>query len=207
MCDKPTGSNSELFSSWEAEVLVAYKEVERASRRSLEISASFFEKLSALDSASIAIAASAIIAITVKPELNSSLFFRQIVHVLIVIVLLLWASLIFTVLHNFLFARIAALEASYSGLDFLITNMRSGMAIVRDNVTSSRQVGESNGGSTIKEPKTDSQMAANPALTYELSRLLFDNFVPCRIHSRSIFPAPIVVKEGTSKIFYPRFRL
>jgi hypothetical protein len=140
MCDKPTGSNSELFSSWEAEVLVAYKEVERASRRSLEISASFFEKLSALDSASIAIAASAIIAITVKPELNSSLFFRQIVHVLIVIVLLLWASLIFTVLHNFLFARIAALEASYSGLDFLITNMRSGMAIVRDNVTSNEKI-------------------------------------------------------------------
>src|ERR1035438_3003082 len=102
MCDKPTGSNSELFSSWAAELPVAFKEVEKESRRSFEISASFFEKLSALDAASIAVAASAIIAIIIKPELNSCLFFQQIVHVLIVIVLLLWASLIFSVLHNYI---------------------------------------------------------------------------------------------------------
>jgi hypothetical protein len=140
MCDKPTGSNSELFSSWAAELPVAFKEVEKESRRSFEISASFFEKLSALDAASIAVAASAIIAIIIKPELNSCLFFQQIVHVLIVIVLLLWASLIFSVLHNYIFARIAALDASYSGLEFLITRMRTGMAIVRDNATSNEQI-------------------------------------------------------------------
>src|ERR1035438_10196173 len=90
----------------EGELRTAYAEHEKEMRRSIDISAGFFDKLSALDGGSIALAASVIIALTAKPEFASGRA-REIVHGLVVIVILLWASLISAVMHNFLAVRIA----------------------------------------------------------------------------------------------------
>lgn len=79
-------------------------------RRSLEVRASFYDKLSALDAGSIALAVSVGIALLGRPgsrigSLHSNLSW------LAVIASFLWISLICAIGHNFIFVKIAKLEA------------------------------------------------------------------------------------------------
>jgi hypothetical protein len=79
-------------------------------RRSLEVRADFFEKLSALDAGSIAVAVSVGIALLGKSDhligsVHSNLSW------LAVIASLLWISLICAIGHNFTFVKIARLDA------------------------------------------------------------------------------------------------
>jgi hypothetical protein len=134
MCEKPAGSNSEPFSSWAAEVPVGYKEVEKELRRSFEISTGFIDKISVLDAGSIAVLASVIIAITARSDLSPCQL-RQIVDGLVVIAFLFLLSLVSTVVHHFLAVGIAKSEAKYSEIDFHRKMIRSGFALIRDNVS------------------------------------------------------------------------
>jgi len=111
----------------------------RSVRRSLEISAGFFDKLSVLNAGSIAVAASVTIAIIARPDLISSQF-RSIVHGLVVIVFLLWASLICAVIRNFLSAIIAVFDAKYSDIEIVRRATRKGLAIARNNVSANDKV-------------------------------------------------------------------
>jgi uncharacterized membrane protein YciS (DUF1049 family) len=97
-------------------------------RRSFQISTGFYEKLVAVDAASIAIAASVggmmiAKAATPNPSLSS------ISHWLVWIILALWLSLICGVAHNFVIVGIAQLEAAYSELDFVRKLMRESLML------------------------------------------------------------------------------
>jgi hypothetical protein len=78
-----------------------YKEHEKERRRSVEISAGFFDKLSTLSAASIAVSASIILAIAVKSDVHSGAT-QIVVRDLLTIAFLLWASLLLAIFHNFL---------------------------------------------------------------------------------------------------------
>jgi hypothetical protein len=84
-----------------------HKVQEDDNRRSLGISTGFFEKLATLDAGSIAVSASIIVAILLKPELREST--RGIVDEIVVVVLLLWTSLFSSIVHNFVAVRVANL--------------------------------------------------------------------------------------------------
>jgi len=120
----------EKMTWFEGESKTAYAKHEKTLRRSIDISVGFFDKLSALDGGSIALAASVIIALTAKPEFASGRV-REIVHGLVVIVILLWASLICAVLHNFLSVRFSAHDAQYSEIDFNRTIIRNTLPIAK----------------------------------------------------------------------------
>ena len=66
-----------------------YKENQQEKRRVLELNAGFFEKLSALNAGSIAVAASIILAIVLKPDVPR-LTARPVLHEILVVVALLW---------------------------------------------------------------------------------------------------------------------
>jgi hypothetical protein len=90
------------------------KEVEaqanRELRRSLELRASFYEKLAALNAGSIAVAVSVGVALLGKQTPHSA-FLRSNLDWLVVIAFFLWLSLISAIRHNALFIKIAGLEA------------------------------------------------------------------------------------------------
>lgn len=137
MCEKPTEIETEDISAFraelgrlEAELRNDYEKHERELRRSIEISTSFFDKLSALDAGSIAVAASVIIAMSAQ-KVSISNSFPGIVHGLVAIVILLWSSLVCTVVHNFLAVHLAALDAKYSEIEFVRTMLRKTLATAR----------------------------------------------------------------------------
>lgn len=92
-----------------------YKEHEQEKRRGLEINAGFFEKLSALNAGSIAIAASIILAIEARPNVV-----RTVLHQILTVVALLGVSLLLGILHNFLAAVVSKVEAAYSETEFVV---------------------------------------------------------------------------------------
>ena len=90
------------------------EERESVFRRSIEVSGSFYEKLSALDAGSIAVAVSVGAAFVAKPPFNIEL-----AHWLVAIILCFWASLVCAVVHNFLVVRIAQSEKDITNANAL----------------------------------------------------------------------------------------
>ena len=136
MSDETAEFSREQISELEAEFLEGYKEYEAEVRRSIEISSGFYEKLSALDAGSIAIAVSVGMAIAANPTFRSFAPF-SIVHWLIATIILLWTSLITSVLHNFLSLRVARLDAAYSEIQYIRNLMKKGLKMVRDRLSAS----------------------------------------------------------------------
>ncbi len=79
-------------------------------RRSLDVRASFFDKLSALDAGSIAVAVSVGIALLGRPESRIGSVHSNLSW-LVVITLFLWVSLICAIGHNSIYVKIARLQA------------------------------------------------------------------------------------------------
>jgi len=79
-------------------------------RRSLELSASFYEKLAALDAGSIAIAVSVGVALLGTAALHSA-FLHSNINWLVTVAFFLWFSLICAIGHNALFIKVARLES------------------------------------------------------------------------------------------------
>jgi hypothetical protein len=103
------------------------KEHESERRRSIEINAGFFEKISALSAGLMAVCASIILAIYGKPDIHSGST-QMVVHVLILIADFLGASFLLAILHNFLAAQVAKLDVAISDSEFqwiLITKASS----------------------------------------------------------------------------------
>jgi hypothetical protein len=113
----------EQLKRFEEGIKESYKEHDGERRRSLEISASFFDKLSTLSAGSIAVSAS--IALAIVGRSNGAP--RTVVHDLLIIAGLLWASLMLAIIHNFLAAQVAKLDASISSFQFQRTLL--GLAI------------------------------------------------------------------------------
>jgi len=124
-------------------IKVPFKEHEDERRRSLEISAGFFEKLAALDAATIALAASIILAIVFKPELRAD-FTHPILHKIFTVLIFLWCSFVLAILHNALIAIIAHLEAAYSETEFVWALMKESLSATKENVggLTDEQVGQ-----------------------------------------------------------------
>src|SRR5882762_5202300 len=99
-------------------LMISYKQHEDEKRRSLGISAGFYEKLAALDAGSIAVAASITLTILLKSEIKADSV-KPVIHELLFVVACLWASLVLSILHNFLATIFAYLETAYSEADFL----------------------------------------------------------------------------------------
>ena len=93
-------------------------EAEQQKRRSVEISAGFFEKIAALSAGSTAVLASLILAIANKSDIHTG-WAQIVVHHLLLIASALGASLILAVLHN-LFAALHA-RAHANIADFQLT--------------------------------------------------------------------------------------
>jgi hypothetical protein len=91
----------------------AKEKSEKEHRRSLELRASFYEKLSTLDAGSIAVAVSVGIALLGKSESRIGSIHSNLSW-LAVIAVLLWMSLICAIGHNSIFVKIARLEAEHA---------------------------------------------------------------------------------------------
>ena len=85
-------------------------EANRELRRCLELRASFYEKLAALNAGSIAVAVSVGVALLGKAAPHSA-FLHSILNWLVAIAFFLWFSLICAIGHNALFIKVARLEA------------------------------------------------------------------------------------------------
>lgn len=85
-------------------------EASKELRRSLEISASFYEKLAALNAGSIAVAVSVAVALLGKAALHSA-FLHSNMNWLVAVAFFLWFSLICSIGHNALFTKVARLES------------------------------------------------------------------------------------------------
>jgi hypothetical protein len=86
-------------------------EAEEQKRRSVEVSAGFFEKIAALSAGSTAVLASLILAIANKSDIHTG-WAQIVVHHLLLIASALGASLILAVLHNLLAALHARADAN-----------------------------------------------------------------------------------------------
>jgi hypothetical protein len=111
-----------------------YKEHESELRRSIGISSGFVDKLATLSAGSIAVAASILLA-TVKSGVHSSET-RMVVHDLLIITFLLWASLLIAIFHNFLAAEVAKTDAAISEGQFLDTMMRLSAGVAQEETPS-----------------------------------------------------------------------
>lgn len=85
-------------------------EANRELRRSLELRASFYDKLAALNAGSIAVAVSVGVALLGKAAPHSA-FLHSNLTWLVAIAFFLWFSLICSIGHNALFIKVARLEA------------------------------------------------------------------------------------------------
>lgn len=79
-------------------------------RRSLELSASFYEKLAALDAGTIAVAVSVGVALLGTGAIHSA-FLHSNIDWLVAVAFFLWSSLICAIGHNALFIKVARLES------------------------------------------------------------------------------------------------
>jgi hypothetical protein len=85
-------------------------EANRELRRNLELRASFYDKLAALNAGSIAVAVSVGVALLGKAAPHSA-FLHSNLNWLVAIAFFLWFSLICAIGHNALFIKVARLEA------------------------------------------------------------------------------------------------
>jgi hypothetical protein len=95
-----------------------FDQAEQQKRRSVEVSAGFFEKIAALSAGSTAILASLILAIANKHDIHTGAA-QIVVHHLLRIAFALGASLILAVLHNFFAALVARADAAIADSHYL----------------------------------------------------------------------------------------
>jgi hypothetical protein len=138
MADEPVLLSLEQMTRFQEGMKEPYKEHEQEKRRGLEINAGFFEKLSALNAGSIAVAASIILAIEARPNVV-----RTVLHQILIVVALLGVSLLLGILHNFLAAVVAKVEAAYSETHLVVALTKlllsiGGMTSSIDDVTPSQ---------------------------------------------------------------------
>jgi hypothetical protein len=107
----------EQMKRFESEIKESYKEHESERRRSIEISAGFFEKISALSAGSMAVCASIILAISGKYDIHSDSI-RVVVRDLILIADFLGASFLLAIVHNFLAVQVSKLDVAVSEFQF-----------------------------------------------------------------------------------------
>jgi hypothetical protein len=136
------------------EIKPSLKEVEQEKRKSLEVSAGFFDKLAAIDAGSIAVSASIILAIVFKSEARPD-WVRVALHELLIVVGFLWLSLVLAILHNFLAASVAKVAAETSDAEFVWT-------LTQRTLLLSQEI----------EPTTDTSTYA------QIKRLLRQQFLP-----------------------------
>jgi hypothetical protein len=105
--DPTAGSKGKL----KADADEAKERSENEHRRSLELGASFYEKLATLDAGSIAVAVSVGIALLGKGESRTGPTIHSNLSWLAVITVLLWLSLVCAIGYNSIFVKIARLEA------------------------------------------------------------------------------------------------
>jgi hypothetical protein len=108
-----------------------FNEAEQQKRRSVEISAGFFEKVAALSAGSTAVLASLILAIANKYDIHTG-WAQIVVHHLLLIALALGASLILAVLHNFLAALRARADATIAESQLLQKIITESLPFVHD---------------------------------------------------------------------------
>ncbi len=103
-----------------SDIKAPLKVIEQERRKSLEVSAGFFDKLSALNAGSIAVSASIILAVLLKSETHPE-WVRVVVHELLSVVGFLWLSLVLAILHNFLAAIVAKVATAQYEAEFVWT--------------------------------------------------------------------------------------
>ncbi|MGD0973103.1 MAG: hypothetical protein ABR866_03380 [Candidatus Korobacteraceae bacterium] len=119
MNDKTIKTLAELQEEYEAasdDYLKSSAEHRNEVRRHLDIRTSFYDKLSALDAASIAVAVSIGIAMIAKSELRPGSLHANATW-LVGIVVSLWVSLVCAVVHNFVVVSIAKLDSASQKAD------------------------------------------------------------------------------------------
>lgn len=94
-----------------------FNEAEQQKRRSVEVSASFFEKVAILSAGSTAVLASLVLAIANKYNIHTGRA-QLVVHHFLLIAFALGASLILAVLHNFFAALVARADAAIAESHF-----------------------------------------------------------------------------------------
>lgn len=99
-----------LREKMQAQADEAKKRSKNEQRRSLEIRASFYERLSVLDAGSIAVAVSVGIALVSNSALHVGSMHAQLTW-LVWIAIFLWVSLICSIEHNSYFVKVTRLEA------------------------------------------------------------------------------------------------
>jgi Trk-type K+ transport system membrane component len=107
------------------------KEHEQEKRKSLEVSAGFFDKLAALNAGAIAVSASIILAILFKSEPRPE-WFGIALHELLIVVGFLWLSFVLAILHNFLAAVVAKVAAASSEAEFVWTLTQSVISLSQE---------------------------------------------------------------------------
>jgi hypothetical protein len=106
-----------MMKQFEADIKEPFKEHESEKRRSVEIRAGFFEKISALSAGSMAVCASIILAISGQYDIHSDSI-RVVIRDLILIADFLGASFLLSILHNFLAAQVTKLDVAISASQF-----------------------------------------------------------------------------------------
>ena len=108
-----------------------FNEAEQQKRRSVEVSAGFFEKIAALSAGSTAILASLILAIANKYDIHTG-WAQIVVHQLLCIAFALGAALILAVLHNFFAALVARADAAISDSQLLQKIIAESLPLVHE---------------------------------------------------------------------------
>lgn len=108
-----------------------FNEAEQQKRRSVEVSAGFFEKVAALSAGSTAVLASLILAIANKYNIHTG-WAQLIVHHLLLIAFALGVSLILAVLHNFFAALVARADAAIAESQLLQKIIAESLPLVHE---------------------------------------------------------------------------
>jgi hypothetical protein len=108
-----------------------FNEAEQQKRRSVEVSAGFFEKIAALSAGSTAVLASLILAIANKYDIHAG-WAQILVHHLLLIAFALGASLILAVLHNFFAALVARIDAAIADSQLLQKIIAESLPLVHE---------------------------------------------------------------------------
>jgi hypothetical protein len=108
-----------------------FNEAEQQKRRSVEVSAGFFEKIAALSAGSTAILASLILAIANKYNIHTG-WAQIVVHQLLAIAFALGSSLILAVLHNFFAALVARADAAIADSQLLQKIIAESLPLVHE---------------------------------------------------------------------------
>jgi hypothetical protein len=108
-----------------------FNEARQQKRRSVEVSAGFFEKVAILSAGATTVLASLILAIANKSNIHTGEA-QIVVHELLRIAFILGASLIFAVLHNLFAALVARADAAISEATFLQQIIAESLPVVQE---------------------------------------------------------------------------